>query len=412
MWRWIKRWRDWAMRELFWPLYRNGGPKAQGIHFSYEKAGLLVRNELIPWNADAVLVEALIRFPSNLARRKTDFQLRLQGQAPLMAVTLHRHEEHDLFRLQFRLPVLRQTTTIELYWRSYLLGQAVLPLLSPEAFLEGLTVQSPTLFTRLGSYTVPCQSVIGTQCRGLLACGLLSSPTSLAPLIDMDLSVVFTDHRSEQTQAVPVRLISSQLSSNQALVTVVPERRPRRLGVWSASWTLSGRVLARGEVRILSQRTFRRSLYLVDSRYIYQDKRGTPILTRHLPKLDDNCRVGPCFLIASKEPGLAALCPLAVRVQFKGTDRSPALLEQEVLVTDGPSLFMPGTISAADLQEVTAFELLNGTQVLGLLSMSPAPVAGFTSEGGFKLPDDYTWNTVAEEELTDRMSKLMEIPLE
>jgi hypothetical protein len=196
------------------------------------------------------------------------------------------------------------------------------------------------------------------------------------------------------------------------LVTVVPERRPRRLGNWSASWTLAGRVLARGEVRVLSQRAFRRSLHLLDSRYIYQDKRGTTALTRHLPKLDESSRVGPCFLVASKEPGLAALCTLAVRVQFKGASRSPILLDQEVLVTDGPSLFIPGTICAEDLREVTAFELLNGSQVLGLLSMSPAPVAGFTSEGGFKLPDEYAWNSVAEEELADRLSRLTEIPLE
>ena len=413
MWRWIKRWRDWAMRELFWPLYRNGGPQAQSIHFGYEKAGLIVRNEPIPWSADSVSVEALIRFPSTLARRKTDFQLRLPNHAPLTAVTLHRHPENDLFRLQFRLPPLKQTAMVELYWKSYLLSQAVLPVLTAEEFIHNLRVQSPTVFARLGDATVPCQAFIGTQCRGLSASGILMSPTSLAPLIDLDLAVEFTDLRAGQTYAFPVRLISGQLTGHQALVHVACPRRPKRLGHWAVSWTLCGQVLARNEVRIISQRAFRRSLYLADSRYVHQDERkGAAAMTRHLPTLEPHSRVGPCFLVASKEPGVAALCPLEVRVQFKGANRSPVLMEQEVLVTDGPSLFLPGTISMDDLHEVSAFELLSRGQPLGLLSMAPAPVANFTSEGGYKPPDDYAWNAVAEEELADRLTKLMEVPQE
>jgi hypothetical protein len=47
-----------------------------------------------------------------------------------------------------------------------------------------------------------------------------------------------------------------------------------------------------------------------------------------------------------------------------------------------------------------------------LLSTSPAPTANFTSEGGFKTPEDYGWSLAAEEELADRLGKLMEIPLD
>ena len=55
MWPWIKRWRDWAMHDL-WPLYRIG-PQPQALHYSYEKAGLTLHDQPIPWNAEAVLVE-------------------------------------------------------------------------------------------------------------------------------------------------------------------------------------------------------------------------------------------------------------------------------------------------------------------------------------------------------------------
>ena len=78
MWPWIKRWRDWAMHDL-WPLYRIG-PQPQALHFSYEKAGLTVDDQPIPWNAEAVLVEAMLRLPQTGNRRKADFQLRVPGQ--------------------------------------------------------------------------------------------------------------------------------------------------------------------------------------------------------------------------------------------------------------------------------------------------------------------------------------------
>ena len=45
MWPWIKRWRDWAMHDL-WPLYRIG-PQSQALHFSYEKAGLTLANQYL-----------------------------------------------------------------------------------------------------------------------------------------------------------------------------------------------------------------------------------------------------------------------------------------------------------------------------------------------------------------------------
>jgi hypothetical protein len=109
---------------------------------------------------------------------------------------------------------------------------------------------------------------------------------------------------------------------------------------------------------------------------------------------------------------MAALCPLEVRVQSKGAEPAPLLHAQQFLVTDGPTPFTPGTVAVSDLENVTAFELLCRGQMLGLLSTSPAPVANFTSEGGYKPPEDYGWNSAAEEELSDRLSRLTEWPLE
>jgi hypothetical protein len=46
--------------------------------------------------------------------------------------------------------------------------------------------------------------------------------------------------------------------------------------------------------------------------------------------------------------------------------------------------------------------------VLHTLSLCPAPTATFNSEGGFKPPPEFTWSTAADEELNDRLSKLIE----
>ena len=48
-------------------------PSRRLMHYSYEKAGLTLHDQPIPWNAEAVLVEALLRLP----RRRQPAQGRL-----------------------------------------------------------------------------------------------------------------------------------------------------------------------------------------------------------------------------------------------------------------------------------------------------------------------------------------------
>ena len=83
---------------------------------------------------------------------------------------------------------------------------------------------------------------------------------------------------------------------------------------------------------------------------------------------------------------------------------------QEVLITDGPTMVAPGTLDPADLAQVTAFELRLKNETLGVLSLSPVPTAAFTGEGGFKPSGDFVWSSAAEEELNDRLSRLLEGP--
>src|SRR6516162_8940736 len=149
---WIKRWRGLAMAD-FWPMHRIS-PQPQALHYSYEKAGLTLHDQPIPWNAEVVWVEVPLRFPPGAARRKADFQLVLAGQAPLPAESLRRQEPEERYHLFFRFPPPARTTTAELLSRGRRLGQLTLPVLGRGEFIQNLCLQMPTLFVRLGDQNV------------------------------------------------------------------------------------------------------------------------------------------------------------------------------------------------------------------------------------------------------------------
>src|SRR5262249_22022222 len=161
----IKRFRDWAMDNL-WPVWRVGF-QPQALHYSYEKAGLTVHDQPVPWNAEVVVVEALVRLPA--PRRKADFALRLPGQDPQPADALRRQENDERSRVVFRLPPPAATSAAEVVWRNHLLGQVTIPVLTREQFLQGIRLQMPTLFVRIGEESVACQTFVSTQCKGLMA---------------------------------------------------------------------------------------------------------------------------------------------------------------------------------------------------------------------------------------------------
>ena len=107
---------------------------------------------------------------------------------------------------------------------------------------------------------------------------------------------------------------------------------------------------------------------------------------------------------------MAGVCTFRVCAQVPGNKVPPLLLEQELVVSDGPTMFAPGTVQASDLGDVSAFELRLKKTVLGVLSLCPAPSASFTSEGGFQAPGDFMWSAAADEELNERLTKLLEGP--
>ena len=78
MWRWIRHWRDWLMNEIVTP--RRLAAQPQALYFRSEKGGLTLDNQPVPWSAEAVVVEALLRLPP--AARMPDRSSAARGMAP------------------------------------------------------------------------------------------------------------------------------------------------------------------------------------------------------------------------------------------------------------------------------------------------------------------------------------------
>jgi hypothetical protein len=403
---WFKRWRHWLTRKLPWPLQRLGGPEVRSIQFGYEKAGLVVHNEPVPWNAEAVFVEASVVFPPKTVWRKSDFQLRLQGRPPFIPISIQPGDEEQDVKILFRFVPPQCETSAKLYAHTSLFGQVWIPFLPLEQFLANLHLECPTIYALLGENCVACQIFVEGQCQNVSACGLLTSPTSLLPIADLNFTVEFTEH-GDYTDSVRVLLTATQLTAKQAFLSIVPPGARRPFRKCSVSWQLGDRSLALATIRSVPMAALHRSLRLLESRYLFQESHGGIVLSHHLPPREGAGRLMPCFLITSKEPGLAAICSLEVRVQFREPERPPLYLHQDVLVTDGPSLCIPATVSMDNLQEICSFELLCGEEVLAVLPVRPTPVASFTTEGGFKGLEEYDWTPFTEEELVDRLQRLM-----
>jgi hypothetical protein len=406
MWPWIRRWHGWAMHNI-WPLTQFG-PQTKALHYSYEKAGLTVTNQPIPWGAEAVLVEALLRLPARTGRRKTDFSLKIPDRELVPADALRRTDRDDCHRVLFRFPPPGRAVPVEILFRGHSLGRVQLPCVGREDFISSLQLLMPSLFVQLGSETVACQTFVSSQCRGLIASATLASPTCLVPLLDLDLQIEFCSEEGGTSFLVPVRLSGSQLTTRSTLVTVAPTRYPRKMGTWRATWLLGGAPLASQRIRGISRRQFQRSLRISDTRFVVQGISKPVQLVRQMPATMPEQRIGPCFLVSSAEPGMAGLVTLRVAAQVTGAVQPPVLMEQEVLITDGPTVVAPGTLDTADLHQVSGFELTMGKRSLGLLPLSPAPSATFTSEGGYRPPSDYEWTAAAEEEMNERLNRLLD----
>lgn len=404
MWPSMKPSIGWLMNDLI-PAVR-GRPGSTAVHVRYESAGLVLHEMPVPATADAVVVEVLLRLPP-AARQKADYFLRLPAHEPF-APELLRKDDRDphRYRLTFRLPVPAYSARAELLWRNKLLAEVAIPVLAADDFLAKLNASHATATVQIADRSVAAQTFVAAQCRGFTTALVLKSPTALVPLASLGVRVVFRSERTAGEQVVPVPLTSSQLSSKDVLLTASPPKLPRKSGQYSATWYAGHRELAVLRVRAVTGKEFLQSLRLSDTRFAVADKPGAVRFVRHAPPPGpDAVRLGPCFVVCSNRPGMAGWIALKAVGQPPG--EPPVELDGSILVTDGPTVFAPGMLDLASTAHLNGFDLRTKAHTLGTLSLHPVPTAAFTAEGGYKPPPEFAWTPTAEDELAERLAKLM-----
>ena len=385
-------------------------PSLPGVHVRYEKAGLILDALPVPWNADAVIVEANVKLPRSGAPAKQDFALKL-GDGPRAPAELLASDRSPL-RVLFRVPTPSATARAEVFWREHSLGRVEVPIVALDAFVEALKIELPTVQAGIGPHTIPCRSLVIRQAHTLCATAILASPTPLAPVADLDLHVRF-DGPTEPTAMVPVHLTSDQRRARQTLVSVqLP--RPRRVGECAVAWQLGSRRLAVQHLSAVSKKAFLQSIRITATRFLLEREDGTIEAIRSFalcdgqPNFDGITRVTPCFFVCSSVHGLAGLASLRVRTSLLEETASAIALDQEALITDGPTPILAGAIDAGDLPRVKHFTLECAARTLGTLPLTPAPKADFNAEGGFGALDDFLWSAAADEQLKERLGKLLD----
>jgi hypothetical protein len=383
-----------------------------GLHVRYEKAGLILDALPVPYNADAVIVEANVRLPKKAPRVKSDFTLRWSSDEPgVTAELLVEQTPKKPMRVFFRVPRPKETSTARVHWRDQLLGQVEVPILGMWSIVNGFTIDMPTVYVALGGHTVACQAFVSAQAKSLMASAILHAPCLLAPANDLALRVKITSEKNADEE-IRVVLTPEQMRKRQALVTVhLP--KPRTIDRYEISWWIASRCLHTQRFRTISKKALMRSLRVTSTRFQVEMANGVVHSTRALPMhdgklvLDGIARLTPKFFVCSAEAGLAGLVPMTLRASANETIKTLEI-EDAVLVTDGPRPVGFAAQSASDLVNLQHFTLVTGATVLGNLALLPAPSASFNAEGGFAPLEDYLWSPAAEEQFQDRLGKLLD----
>jgi hypothetical protein len=188
---------------------------------------------------------------------------------------------------------------------------------------------------------------------------------------------------------------------------------PVRLGAagfWSISWTLAGRTLAQRDLRVMASEAFLESMY-VPSGWFWPAV-ASPAITTSDPAAPSDSRGRQRFYvhIASHEVGVAARCPIEVRLRYEFHEQALSLERQDVLVTDVPSPCVAVPSNIAELRDLRAIELFSQGRFLGSVPWEPAQSATFTAEGGFLTLGSRSWTPFDEIKLEERLGRLMSVP--
>src|SRR5579862_5162547 len=106
---------SWLGRQRMWPFRR----PPRSVRVGYEKAGLIVYDQPIPWNADVIRVEAQMPLRSDTV--KSELHLVLPGLLPIEPFSVRLNDEDGHYDVVFRFRPLGRALIAVLLWRDTLL---------------------------------------------------------------------------------------------------------------------------------------------------------------------------------------------------------------------------------------------------------------------------------------------------
>jgi hypothetical protein len=226
--------------------------------------------------------------------------------------------------------------------------------------------------------------------------------------------VVFCEESTNQVWEVPISLTAEQLLDQRAVVTVCCPVRPRQKGHWTIEWrVLRNKTLRRCSLEVRAMRSLHHLINFLGGEFVWWDDKTNQLkrIGKQPPKQLTHGRIGPCFLLRSRETGLAFVASVEVYATCEDGLGPRLLKKDEVVITDAPTPYIPGTIAASDFHKVVSFELRVGDRTIGHLPLHPIPSAKINSEGAFQeAPDDIPWSPALDEELRERLRRLSDQP--
>jgi hypothetical protein len=405
MWNWIERSRAWAMRKNW--ISTTPSVQIRSLVHRHTCAGLTFEDQVVPWNADTLVVEAVLQCDSRWQLYQGDLTLRLDSGAAFTATSLER-VAGSTFKATFALVVPPATVVAQVFVRQWSLGQLTLSILRERQFLDGLQCSSPTVHVLMDGRQVACRAFVATQARGLSASMVVRSPWPLSPLLNQALRVAVFDEHGKLIGEDAVVVTGSQVVGREMLVLANPPI-PRRRGTWRLDWLLNRECICSHEVEGISLPKFLAALKVSDARFSILDDNDDSRLSRNLTELGPIERASPRFAVQSEFPGAAGIVRFRTTATKKGLLAELRLTEQVTLITDCPTTLMPANMSQQVLQEIHDFAIFAGRKCLATLETLPTPHARFDGEGSFSQVESVAWDGRAEEELNERLNALMKL---
>ncbi|MEZ6139354.1 MAG: hypothetical protein R3B84_02175 [Zavarzinella sp.] len=362
--------------------------KQRLLHLRVQQDGLLYENVPILWCADTIWIEGTLKLPVG-ARNKAEYRLHLADGKQVQATHLKQIDNSERFRLIFRLPPPANTTSAVVRWRQHEVGTIELPVVSKEEYSQHLQLDGAFSQIWENGTTNMGGTFISGQNHGWIIHTTIQHRVGLYGLSELPI-VLELSHEADVPHHWDLVLPKHLLRGKSAQVPIFLPRLPKKAINYHATWSVAGDVRHSQRLQLLTAKQFVANLRLISQVMV-----GT-----HSQY--------PVFLLGSTSP--RGTGKFGYELIFQASKEMPPVPQTGQCTMENGLLVIRGTELTVDQfrGDHRYWLLIEGRQITELTPTS-APVVKFDAEGGFStiFDADFTWNDAADEELYDRLSKIM-----